>query len=257
MKRILFVLLIMLLLGVSLTLVAQDDTDEVPIMQISVAGFTCDLVLEGVDAGAEATEQAETTPEMEATEEATEEPEVETTEEPAIEATEEADTESELPVITLGEECDDVIAQLRVARNGTLWIALSVPDEEEWQEFDVPEDEEFEPQFDRRGRFIGCNIPAEGEQVCRITWTQGDVTYVIEIPVIVGNAFNAAQPASNTSSSAEPTSSNTSSGEWGTCGSCSTCGANANTCVTSPEGQCVADPARCDSPPQPMTTEEP
>ena len=274
MKRLLFVLLLILLLGVSLTILAQDDTDDAPIMQISVAGVTCDLVLEEADAEPEmeSTEEAESTPEIAATEEATAEPEDEATEEPAVEATEEADSGSQQAVITLGDDCEDVLSQLRVAQNGTLWIALSVPDEEEWQEFDVPEDEEFAAQFDRRGRFIGCNIPAEGEQVCRVTWTQRDVTYVIEIPIIVGNAFVAPQPASNASSAAEPAASTSNTGEWGACGSCSTCGANASICVTSPDGQCVADPARCDArppassaggsdggsdAPPPATTEEP
>lgn len=34
-------------------------------------------------------------------------------------------------------------------------------------------------------------------------------------------------------------------GTWGTCGSCSTCGYTVSECVTSPDGQCVWDPATC------------
>ena len=36
-----------------------------------------------------------------------------------------------------------------------------------------------------------------------------------------------------------------SSGEWGACGSCDSCGGPAEQCVSSPEGLCVWDAARC------------
>jgi Tol biopolymer transport system component len=42
-------------------------------------------------------------------------------------------------------------------------------------------------------------------------------------------------------------------GQWGGCGSCSTCGYPANECVTSPDGQCLWDPATC-RPDQPVVT---
>ncbi|MBI5959831.1 MAG: hypothetical protein HY866_13910, partial [Chloroflexi bacterium] len=34
-------------------------------------------------------------------------------------------------------------------------------------------------------------------------------------------------------------------GGWGACGSCSTCGYTTSECVTSPDGQCLWDPATC------------
>ncbi len=47
-------------------------------------------------------------------------------------------------------------------------------------------------------------------------------------------------------------------GQWLPCGSCDTCGHPANECVTSPEGQCLWDPATCvQQPEQPGEPEQP
>jgi hypothetical protein len=271
MRQLMLLLFVVLFVGIGFTLVAQDDDPE-PVLQISVAGETCDLAF----AEAEAEVDAEATPEIESTEapeiEATEAPEIETTEEADVEATEAVETSaSDAQVITLDAEgCADVLSQLRVAANGTLWIALTAPGEEEWQEFSSVEGDDAPLQFDRRGRYIGCSIPEEGAQVCQVSWEFEDVTYQIEIPVVVGDSFTA--PATNTTTSntavstQEPVTSTGGTGEWGACGSCSTCGASANVCVTSPEGACVADPTGCrpasssssdSSPSEPATTEEP
>jgi hypothetical protein len=265
MRQLILLAFVVLFVGIGFTLVAQDD-DSDPILQISVAGETCDLALAETEADAEATPEIESTEEadIEATEEPEAEPEIESTEEADIEATEEPESSdtAEGTVITLASEgCEEVLSQLRVASNDTLWIALSAPGEEEWQEFSTVEGDDAPLKFDRRGRYIGCSIPEEGTQVCQVVWEFEGVTYQIDIPVAVGDSFTsapAASSSSNTSVSTQEPSSSTASGQWGACGSCSACGANSNVCRTSPEGACIADPAGCDAPPMsPATTEEP
>jgi hypothetical protein len=43
--------------------------------------------------------------------------------------------------------------------------------------------------WDRRGRYIGCANPEAGEQMCRVLWDNDEITYLIEIPIFVGDAY--------------------------------------------------------------------
>jgi hypothetical protein len=234
MKRylIFFVVLALLLLP---TVFAQFDDEENSSLIVTVGTETCALVLKD-SLEAEATAEASEVPELP---EATEVAEI------MAEATEAA--EGEMTVLTVGDDCD--ANAFRLASNGTLWIAISLEGEEDWQVFEAVEGDTSAPNFDRRGRFIGCRNPNEGEQVCRVQWEYEGTSYLIEIPIYVGDAFTAGVPIST----AEPDSSTpTGSGEWGACGSCSTCGGPENICVLSPDGLCLADPATCG----PQATEE-
>lgn len=227
-----------------LILLAQDEADDdVPILQITVSGETCAMViLESEEI--EATPEPEETPEPEMT------PELDNTSEP------------DYPIITLSEDCEDLIPLLLNAKNGTIWIALAVPDEEEWQQFEPYEEDDYPPQFDGRGRFVGCSIPQEGEQICHAIWELDEIVYLLEIPIFVGDAY--ITPSNDVVSTQE---SNQSSIGWGACGSCDSCGTDASLCVLNPEGICLADPEGCgtgstndtssDSPSSPATTEEP
>ena len=271
MRRFILLTFIGLLVGMGFTLFAQEGDDEPPVLQLNVAGVTCDLVLAETEADAEATSEATEAAEPDEAEE----PEIDATEEPELEVTEEAESssEAEAPVISLdSEDCANVISRLRVASNGTLWIAISVPGEEDWQEFSTVEGDDSPLQIDRRGRYIGCANPEEGAQVCSVVWEFEGVTYQIDIPIVVGDSFTApsgnttSNTTSNTAVSTQEPSSSTATGQWGACGSCSTCGADSSVCVTNPEGVCVADPTGCrpassgsgdSGPPPPQTTEEP
>ncbi len=170
-------IIVVSLILVGVTALAQDAAEDDALLTITIATERCNLVLVDDSAEAEATAEAEVTPEAEIT------PEPEVTPDP------DAEPMSDYPVITLGDECDTVIPLLRVPNNGTLWLALAMPDEDDWQQFAVLENDDFPPALDRRGRFIGCAIRAQGEQTCRVLWTYDDVTYLVEIPVIVGDAF--------------------------------------------------------------------
>jgi hypothetical protein len=236
-RLILFVLAGMLLL-IGWQVLAQEPTEVPPILQISVASATCDMVIIEDEEGLPPPE-AEATPEAEMT--------------PEPEATPDADSDPIYPVITLGEDCDAVQAQLRTA-SGVIWVALSAPDEEEWQKFETLPDDDSPLRFDGRGRFVGCpNVP-----ICQILWEYDGVTYLIEIPMNVITTSVAPRSSGQPSVSApspvsaeEPVSQEApvTSGSWGGCGSCTTCGANTNVCVLSPDGVCLADPANCDAPP--------
>lgn len=139
------------------------------------------------------------------------------------EVTPEPDDEAEVtyPIISLGEDCESVIPQLVVSSNGTLWLAIQHPEEEDWQQFEVLEEDEYPPQLDKRGRYIGCRNPNEGNQTCSVLWEMDEETYLIEIPIFVGSSYIAptstAQPtampqpqttvqaSSNNQQDAEPT----------------------------------------------------
>lgn len=212
MRRVLIALIMICLLAAGFVVTAQDDEgdESQPLLQISVLGETCSLVLPDADmaeATAEATDEA--TPEAEATDEPDGEDD-EGTE--SVESVED-DPFAGYEVITLGDDCEDVFALLRTPSNGRLWVSISAPDEEDWQAFETVEDDPNAPQLDRRGRFIGCAIPVPGEQICRILWTLDDTTYLIELPIFIGNAFTpratftpapAAQPTSASGDSGNP-----------------------------------------------------
>lgn len=155
-------------------------------------------------------------------------------------------------VLTLGSDCFEVTPHLQVARNGTLWMALAIPNEPDWQRFTAIEGDPYPPKFDKRGRFVGCSIPVEGEQVCRFGWDNFGEHYVIEIPVLIGRAYVA--PAQSTgvstavSTPVPPPVSTPNSGVWGDCGSCTTCGGPVEHCVLAPDGMCVWDARRCENP---------
>lgn len=153
-------------------LLAQDE--EPPLMEITVGSEACGMTLVDLTEP-EATEEAEVvaTPEAESTPEA---------------------SFADYPVISLGDDCDDVIPLLRAPNNGTLWVALSIPEETEWMVFETLEDDPSPPTLDRRGRFVGCANRQQGEQVCRVTTLLDDVVHLIEIPFIVGNAYVAPAP---------------------------------------------------------------
>lgn len=149
--------------------------DEPPLMEITVGSEACSMTLAGL-----------TEPE------ATEEAEIVAT--PEAESTPEANPLADYSVISLGDDCDDLIPLLRAPNNGTLWVALSIPEETEWMVFETLEDDPAPPTLDRRGRFVGCANPQQGEQVCRVTTLLDEVVHLIEIPFIVGNAYIAPAP---------------------------------------------------------------
>jgi len=222
MRKLVVPIIILAFVLLGLSVFAQEEVeDEAPILEISGAGKSCSLA-EFVPEDSEATPEAENTPEPETTAEA---------------------DKADYPIITLGDDCEDVIPKLTAASNGTVWIAISMPDEEDWQEFSALEEDDFPPQFDKRGRFIGCHNPHEGEQICSVLWENEEIIYLIEIPIFVGDAYTPRTNTSiETSSQAEA-----STGEWGACGSCDSCGADSSQCVLSPSGACVADPKTCSS----------
>ena len=149
------------------------------------------------------------------------------------------------PLLTLGTDCAGVIAGLHVPNNDTLWIKFSVVENEvPWQQFQTVPGDSHPPKFDKRGRFVGCEIPQIGEQTCRALWTSEGTTYLIEIPVTVGNAYIA--PAVSTAAPLLVSTPN--SGVWGSCGSCTTCGGPVEHCVLAPDNTCVWDAFRCERP---------
>jgi hypothetical protein len=242
MKRYVLFFLLFALLLLPVFIAQPQEGEENPILSLTVGSESCELVLQSEASEAEATAEASEAPEDSEEAEAT------------PEATEEA---LEMIVLTVSADCNP--NAFRLASNGTLWIALSVDGEEDWQEFAALEEDESAPSFDRRGRFVGCRNPNEGEQLCRLVWEFEGVRYLIEIPIFVGDAFTAGVPISVQQNSSSSETAGT--GEWGACGSCSSCDGASDVCVTSPEGLCVADPARCAAPPPqapaPQTTEQP
>jgi len=162
------------------------------------------------------------------------------------------------PLLTLGADCADVIARLHVPNNDTIWIKFFVTENEPvWQQFKVVPGDAHPPRFDKRGRFVGCEIPQMGEQTCRTLWTYEGTTYLIEIPLVVGSAYvapaplvlpNTPVPAPAVSTAAPIPVSTPNSGVWGSCGSCTTCGGPVEHCVLAPDNTCVWDAFRCERP---------
>jgi hypothetical protein len=168
-----------------LSILAQNGgNDEDPSLRLNVSGWICNLALVDEDSMPETTAEPEVTPEAEVT------PEPIPDEDYALK-------------ITVGDDCDDVIARLRAASNGTLWLALSVPSEDAWQQFATLEDDDYPPRLDRRGRYIGCHHPEQGEQVCRVLWEHDETIYLVEIPIMVGGPYIA--PVATLSPTSTPT----------------------------------------------------
>lgn len=164
-------LLALIVLSFPLLVFTQNEAGESPILTLSVAGQSCGLNIIAND-------NPEVTPEP--------------------------DDEAEVtyPIISLGDDCESVIPQLVVSSNGTLWIAIEQIEEEGWQQFDVLEEDEFPPQLDKRGRYIGCRNPNEGNQTCSVLWEMDEETYLIEIPIFVGSSYIA--PTSTAQPTATP-----------------------------------------------------
>jgi hypothetical protein len=195
----------------SLPLMAQ-DTDDTPVFVLTVGSQSCTLA----PAEVEATPEAEVTDATEEpTEEATATPRPTLTPTPSTtteEATPEAEAEGfstgELVVLTLSEDCIELLEQLQVPENGVLWISITLEDD---PDSSLPlsslEDDEFPPQLDRRGRYFGCSIQEQGEQVCRVVVTLDGVSFQIDVPVVVEGAFVAPATAAPTTSAPveEPT----------------------------------------------------
>jgi hypothetical protein len=156
-----------------------------PAVQLTVGRQSCTLVLASV---AEAT--------AEATSEATPEAEAEATAEPG----------SDLPTLTLGDDCEDVAAGLVVPANGTLWLSLMLEDDPDiWLPLSEIEGDENPPQLDRRGRYFGCEIPTQGEQFCLVQVEVDETAYRVMIPVQVAGAFFAPTSTAAPAATAAPT----------------------------------------------------
>jgi hypothetical protein len=121
MRRI-FLILTITLFSVTLIAFAQDTpADDDAVLILTLGDASCSLVLGTPDANDDA---PEATPEPDATSD-----------------------EPEMPVLTLGEDCEALIPDLLVASNGTLWLALDIPDSEgraDWQTF-TSADESMRP----------------------------------------------------------------------------------------------------------------
>ena len=215
MRRIFFIVIF----AFSVTLIAFAQGDVTPaddaVLILTLGDASCSLVMQIPDND----DMPEVTPEI------TAEPD-----------------EDVLSVLTLGDDCETLIPDLLVAANGTLWLALSVPDEDEWQTFAPVPDDTYAPQFDLRGRYVGCANRQAGEQVCALLWEDGDITYRVEIPIFVGEAYIPPAMVDDATSDGDDESALVG---WGACGSCDSCGASPDQCVTTPDRSCVADPATC------------
>ena len=232
MRRIVIAVTLAALLVSSVFVLGQGSSvppNVTPGLKITVSNQTCDMALAETAATPEAT--AETTPEAQ--------PESTAVSTPSY------------PVLTLSSDCYTVTSLLFVPSNGILWVALALPNEPEWQHFAALASDPNPPQFDKRGRYVGCSIPQTGAQTCQFLWQNLDTTYLIQLPVTVHNAYVA--PVTNTPvpttgapiSTPLPTND---SGIWGSCGSCTTCGGPVEQCVTSPQGECLWDAATCEHP---------
>ncbi len=231
MHRTIVVLVLPILLMSALLALGQANNPAAPQprLMIAVSGQSCAMTL---------TEPSAATPE--ATAEATVEAQA------TSEATGEAPSAVDYPVFAPGDGCASVLPLLYAPSNGKLWIALYTPNDFPWQQFRVVPDDPYPPLLDTRGRYVGCANPQKGEQTCRLLWDYLDKTYLLEIPLRVGNAYTAPAPAPTLVSSATPEPVVSNNGVWGDCGSCTTCGGPVEHCVLSPDNQCLWDAARCE-----------
>ncbi len=149
-------------------------------------------------------------------------------------------------MLTLGSDCNFLTPLLHVPSNGELWIALSVPGEFPWQQFQTVPGDPNPPKLDTRGRFVGCANPDQGAQTCYLLWDYMTSTYLVEIPLSVRSPYIAPIASTNTPQPiSTPAPQN--SGVWGDCGSCTTCGGPIDHCVLSPDNQCLWDAERCET----------
>lgn len=182
--RSLLVIAILASLGIASALARQTDT--APVLEISVAGASCSLTLGGLtDPSATPEVMPQTT--------------LDNTPVSTPEVTPEAsggasDSETAYPTFILGDGCDSVTTQLRAASNGTVWVAISSPDESAWLKFETISDDPHPPSLDGRGRFVGCKNGEQGDQTCRVTTTIDGVEYEIRIPFTVGSRYDAPAP---------------------------------------------------------------
>jgi hypothetical protein len=193
----------------SLPSMAQETSSDTPVFVLSVGSRSCTLAADSVEVAQEATAEASAAPRATYRPTLTPIPQPANADEtPEAEAAVEGFSSGELVVLTLSDDCADLIEQLEVPENGTLWLSISLENDPETSlPLSTLADDEYPPQLDRRGRFFGCEIGEQGEQVCRVVVTVDDVSYQIDVPVVVQGAFIAPEPTSApTSAPAEPTS---------------------------------------------------
>ena len=188
MKKFVILPLIILLLFAAIIVAQEEDTPE-PDLLLSVAGESCALEIDPESVGTHAMRPPEATPESEP----------ETTPEPA------PDFLPALPTYTLSDDCDDVKHLLTVPSNGTIWLSLSLPESEDWLPLSTIEDDPYPPKLDGRGRFFGCAIPMEGEQVCYVLTELEEETVLVALPLWVGDAYYAPQPVATEEPEAQET----------------------------------------------------
>jgi hypothetical protein len=185
----------------SLPSLAQ-DTSDMPVFVLTVGSQSCTLAPAEVEV-AEATVAVSAAPR--ATYRPTLTPLPPTPSgDAAAEGEAEAEVESfstgDLMVLTLGDDCAELLEQLQVPANGVLWISITLEDDPDTS---LPlgslEDDSFPPQLDQRGRYFGCTIQEQGEQVCHVVVTLGEVSYQIDVPVVVEGAFIAPTTVAPTS----------------------------------------------------------
>jgi hypothetical protein len=153
----LFVLGILMVIGVAL---AQDATPESQ-LTLEVGPVRCPLVLVEID--------PETTPE----------PEV--TPEPA------APVLPDYPVLVPADDCARLPHFLYIPTNDTRYMRLIPADDSATLELAALEDDPYPPIIDRD--YLGCHMADLGEQTCYALVTLDDATYVLAIPVVIGEAY--------------------------------------------------------------------
>ncbi len=250
MRRI--VLFLALIVMMASVLLAFGQNNSEPPLLMTIDNQTCSMVIANASAAPqEATNFVQPTPETSASgliAMVTNTPRaaVQTAATPAatVEATPEVVIAfAGVPILVPGDDCATVIPLLHVPSNDILWVALTIPSDFPWQQFQLIPSDPNPPTLDRRGRFIGCANPTVGEQTCRVLWDYLDATYQIEIPITVRNPY-VAPPLSTPLPISTPSPIN--NGVWGDCGSCKTCGGPVEHCVLSPDNMCLWDAERCE-----------
>src|SRR5262249_11147979 len=142
------------------TLAQTDSTQETsPVtFTLTVSNRSCNLVQGSAELPSETplAETAQVTTEPQATEEA----------QPTPEAT---SSSGSMAAYTLGPDCDALRPLLLVPSNGTLWLSLTNADDPNtFLKLSVVEGDEYPPKLDRRGRYFGCAIPEQGDQLCQV-----------------------------------------------------------------------------------------